>query len=146
LHSIPTRRSSDLVVTKDTTIILTKSIGVEQAFVKDYTGENIDTAKSELEDLGFKVETKEVDSKKSKDTIVKQSYKNVQLPVDSTIYFNISNGKKEKSDSDEENSKDEDKDDEDSLSDKTYNQTVYIPFTGSDSKKGQKVEIFIKDK
>ena len=134
------------VVPKDTTIILTKSIGVEQAFVKDYTGENIDTAKSELEDLGFKVETKEVDSKKSKDTIVKQSYKNVQLPVDSTIYFNISNGKKEKSDSDEENSKDEDKDDEDSLSDKTYNQTVYIPFTGSDSKKGQKVEIFIKDK
>ncbi|WP_416349686.1 Stk1 family PASTA domain-containing Ser/Thr kinase [Mammaliicoccus lentus] len=134
------------VVPKDTTIILTKSIGVEQAFVKDYTGENIDTAKSELEDLGFKVETKEVDSKKSKDTIVKQSYKNVQLPVDSTIYFNISNGKKEKSDSDEENSKDEDKDDEDSLSDKMYNQTVYIPFTGSDSKKGQKVEIFIKDK
>ncbi|WP_210618249.1 Stk1 family PASTA domain-containing Ser/Thr kinase [Mammaliicoccus lentus] len=134
------------VVPKDTTIILTKSIGVEQAFVKDYTGENIDTAKSELEDLGFKVETKEVDSKKSKDTIVKQSYKNVQLPVDSTIYFNVSNGKKEKSDSDEENSKDEDKDDEDSLSDKTYNQTVYIPFTGSDSKKGQKVEIFIKDK
>ncbi|MGO1987817.1 MAG: Stk1 family PASTA domain-containing Ser/Thr kinase, partial [Mammaliicoccus vitulinus] len=37
-------------------------------------------------------------------------------------------------------------DDNDSIRDKTYTQSVYIPFTGSDEKKGQKVEIFVKDK
>nr|WP_263313544.1 Stk1 family PASTA domain-containing Ser/Thr kinase [Mammaliicoccus sp. Marseille-Q6498] len=135
------------VVPKDTTIILTKSVGVQQVFVKDFTGENIDNARSELEDLGFTVETKDVDSDKDEGTILKQSIKNVQLPVDSTIYFDVSNGKKEKSDSKKDKSKpDKSSDDsKDSVEDKTYTQTVYIPYTGSD-KKGQKVEIFVKDK
>ncbi|GGI41701.1 Stk1 family PASTA domain-containing Ser/Thr kinase [Mammaliicoccus stepanovicii] len=132
------------VVPKDTTLILTKSIGVKQEYVKDYTGENIDTAKSELESLGFTVETKDIESNEEKGTILKQSYKDVQLPVDSTIYFNVSNGEKKKTNTDNKNSKN--KDDKDSLQDKTYTQSVYIPFTGSDDKKGQKVEIFIKDK
>lgn len=132
------------VVPKDTTLILTKSIGVKQEYVKDYTGENIDTAKSELESLGFTVETKDIESNEEKGKILKQSYKDVQLPVDSTIYFNVSNGEKKKTNTDNKNSKN--KDDKDSLQDKTYTQSVYIPFTGSDDKKGQKVEIFIKDK
>ncbi|WP_314347622.1 Stk1 family PASTA domain-containing Ser/Thr kinase [Mammaliicoccus vitulinus] len=132
------------VVPKDTMIILTKSIGVQQEYVKDYTGEDISTATSELESLGFKVETKDVDSDEPADTIVKQSYKNDQLPIESTIYFDVSKGKASKTDKDK--SKDKSDDDNDSIRDKTYTQSVYIPFTGSDEKKGQKVEIFVKDK
>lgn len=138
------------VVPKDSLIILTKSVGVEQVYVKDYTGEDISSATAELEEAGFEVETKEVDSDQPSDTIVKQSFKNGQLPVDSTIYFDVSNGKNDADDSDKEKSSDKkddkSKDDKNSMTDKTYTQTVYIPFTGSDSKKGQKVEIFVKDK
>lgn len=135
------------IVPKETTIILTKSVGVEQVFVKDYTGEDIDTAKNELEDLGFSVEEKEVDSEEEEGIITKQSFKNVQLPVDTTIYFNVSNGSEANKDS--QSSKDDDKDessDNTNARDKTYTQSVYIPFEGEDSKKGQKVEIFVKDK
>ncbi|WP_323702624.1 Stk1 family PASTA domain-containing Ser/Thr kinase [Mammaliicoccus sp. Dog046] len=138
------------VVPKDSLIILTKSVGVEQVYVKDYTGEDIGSATAELEEAGFKVETKEVDSDQPSDTIVKQSFKDGQLPVDSTIYFDVSNGKNDDDDSDKEKSSDKkddkSKDDKNSMTDKTYTQTVYIPFTGSDSKKSQKVEIFVKDK
>lgn len=133
------------VVPKDTMIILTKSIGVQQEYVKDYTGEEVATATSELESLGFKVETNKVDSEESKDTVVKQSFKNGQLPVESTIYLDVSKGKD--SNKDKSDDKQDDKsDDKDSLRDKTYTQSVYIPFTGSDKNKGQKVEIFVKDK
>lgn len=137
------------VVPKDTMIILTKSIGVKQEYVKDYTGEEISKATSELEALGFKVEQSEVESDEPADTIVKQSFKDGQLPVESTIYFDASKGEDKDSNSDKsDKSDDKDKKDEsdDNARDKTYTQSVYIPFTGSDSKKGQKVEIFVKDK
>ena len=137
------------VVPKDTMIILTKSIGVKQEYVKDYTGEEISKATSELEALGFKVEQSEVESDEPADTIVKQSFKDGQLPVESTIYFDVSKGEDKDSDSDKSDDKDKkDKKDDnnDNARDKTYTQSVYIPFTGSDSKKGQKVEIFVKDK
>lgn len=137
------------VVPKDTMIILTKSIGVKQEYVKDYTGEEISKAISELEALGFKVEQSEVESDEPADTIVKQSFKDGQLPVESTIYFDASKGEDKDSNSDKsDKSDDKDKkdDSDDNARDKTYTQSVYIPFTGSDSKKGQKVEIFVKDK
>lgn len=137
------------VVPKDTMIILTKSIGVKQEYVKDYTGEEISKATSELEALGFKVEQSEVESDEPADTIVKQSFKDGQLPVESTIYFDVSKGEDKDSNSDKsDKSDDKDKkdDSDDNARDKTYTQSVYIPFTGSDSKKGQKVEIFVKDK
>ncbi|MEB8206547.1 Stk1 family PASTA domain-containing Ser/Thr kinase [Mammaliicoccus sciuri] len=137
------------VVPKDTMIILTKSIGVKQEYVKDYTGEEISKATSELEALGFKVEQSEVESDEPADTIVKQSFKDGQLPVESTIYFDASKGEDKDSNSDKSDKSDdkEKKDDsDDNARDKTYTQSVYIPFTGSDSKKGQKVEIFVKDK
>lgn len=134
------------VVPKDTMIILTKSIGVKQEYVKDYTGEEISKATSELEALGFKVEQSEVESDEPEDTIVKQSFKDGQLPVESTIYFDVSKGEDKDSDSDKSDDKDKKDDNNDNARDKTYTQSVYIPFTGSDSKKGQKVEIFIKDK
>lgn len=134
------------VVPKDTMIILTKSIGVKQEYVKDYTGEEISKATSELEALGFKVEQSEVESDEPADTIVKQSFKDGQLPVESTIYFDVSKGKDKDSDSDKSDDKDKKDDNNDNARDKTYTQSVYIPFTGSDSKKGQKVEIFVKDK
>lgn len=137
------------VVPKDTMIILTKSIGVKQEYVKDYTGEEISKATSELEALGFKVEQSEVESDEPADTIVKQSFKDGQLPVESTIYFDASKGEDKDSNSDKsDKSDDKDKkdDSDDNARDKTYTQSVYIPFTGSDSKKGQKVEIFVKDK
>ena len=134
------------VVPKDTMIILTKSIGVKQEYVKDYTGEEISKATSELEALGFKVEQSEVESDEPADTIVKQSFKDGQLPVESTIYFDISKGEDKDSDSDKSDDKDKKDDNNDNARDKTYTQSVYIPFTGSDSKKGQKVEIFVKDK
>ncbi|MFE8113350.1 Stk1 family PASTA domain-containing Ser/Thr kinase [Mammaliicoccus sciuri] len=140
------------VVPKDTMIILTKSIGVKQEYVKDYTGEEISKATSELEALGFKVEQSEVESDEPADTIVKQSFKDGQLPVESTIYFDASKGEdkdsnSDKSDkSDKSDDKDKKDDSDDNARDKTYTQSVYIPFTGSDSKKGQKVEIFVKDK
>ncbi|MBG9209812.1 MULTISPECIES: Stk1 family PASTA domain-containing Ser/Thr kinase [Mammaliicoccus] len=137
------------VVPKDTMIILTKSIGVKQEYVKDYTGEEISKATSELEALGFKVEQSEVESDEPADTIVKQSFKDGQLPVESTIYFDVSKGEDKDSNSDNsDKSDDKDKkdDSDDNARDKTYTQSVYIPFTGSDSKKGQKVEIFVKDK
>lgn len=134
------------VVPKDTMIILTKSIGVKQEYVKDYTGEEISKATSELEALGFKVEQSEVESDEPADTIVKQSFKDGQLPVESTIYFDVSKGEDKDSDSDKSDDKDKNDDNNDNARDKTYTQSVYIPFTGSDSKKGQKVEIFIKDK
>lgn len=134
------------VVPKDTMIILTKSIGVKQEYVKDYTGEEISKATSELEALGFKVEQSEVESDEPADTIVKQSFKDGQLPVESTIYFDVSKGEDKDSDSDNSDDKDKKDDNNDNARDKTYTQSVYIPFTGSDSKKGQKVEIFVKDK
>lgn len=134
------------VVPKDTMIILTKSIGVKQEYVKDYTGEEISKATSELEALGFKVEQSEVESDEPADTIVKQSFKDGQLPVESTIYFDVSKGEDKDSDSDKSDDKDKKDDKNDNARDKTYTQSVYIPFTGSDSKKGQKVEIFVKDK
>lgn len=134
------------VVPKDTMIILTKSIGVKQEYVKDYTGEEISKATSELEALGFKVEQSEVESDEPVDTIVKQSFKDGQLPVESTIYFDVSKGEDKDSDSDKSDDKDKNDDNNDNARDKTYTQSVYIPFTGSDSKKGQKVEIFVKDK
>lgn len=137
------------VVPKDTMIILTKSIGVKQEYVKDYTGEEISKATSELEALGFKVEQSEVESDEPADTIVKQSFKDGQLPVESTIYFDVSKGEDKDSNSDNsDKSDDKDKkdDSDNNARDKTYTQSVYIPFTGSDSKKGQKVEIFVKDK
>lgn len=134
------------VVPKDTMIILTKSIGVKQEYVKDYTGEEISKATSELEALGFKVEQSEVESDEPADTIVKQSFKDGQLPVESTIYFDVSKGEDKDSNSDKSDDKDKKDDSDDNVRDKTYTQSVYIPFTGSDSKKGQKVEIFVKDK
>lgn len=134
------------VVPKDTMIILTKSIGVKQEYVKDYTGEEISKATSELEALGFKVEQSEVESDEPADTIVKQSFKDGQLPVESTIYFDVSKGEDKDSDSDKSDDKDKNDDSDANARDKTYTQSVYIPFTGSDSKKGQKVEIFVKDK
>lgn len=134
------------VVPKDTMIILTKSIGVKQEYVKDYTGEEISKATSELEALGFKVEQSEVESDEPADTIVKQSFKDGQLPVESTIYFDVSKGEDKDSDSDKSDDKDKKDDNNDNARDKTYTQSVYIPFTGSDSKKGQKVETFVKDK
>ncbi|MCD8795717.1 Stk1 family PASTA domain-containing Ser/Thr kinase [Mammaliicoccus sciuri] len=134
------------VVPKDTMIILTKSIGVKQEYVKDYTGEEISKATSELEALGFKVEQSEVESDEPADTIVKQSFKDGQLPVESTIYFDVSKGEDKDSDSDKSDDKDKNDDNNDNARDKTYTQSVYIPYTGSDSKKGQKVEIFVKDK
>ncbi|MCJ1777738.1 Stk1 family PASTA domain-containing Ser/Thr kinase [Mammaliicoccus sciuri] len=134
------------VVPKDTMIILTKSIGVKQEYVKDYTGEEISKATSELEALGFKVEQTEVESDEPADTIVKQSFKDGQLPVESTIYFDVSKGEDKDADSDKSDDKDKKDDSDDNARDKTYTQSVYIPFTGSDSKKGQKVEIFVKDK
>ncbi|WP_436870771.1 Stk1 family PASTA domain-containing Ser/Thr kinase [Mammaliicoccus sciuri] len=134
------------VVPKDTMIILTKSIGVKQEYVKDYTGEEISKATSELEALGFKVEQSEVESDEPADTIVKQPFKDGQLPVESTIYFDVSKGEDKDSDSDKSDDKDKNDDNNDNARDKTYTQSVYIPFTGSDSKKGQKVEIFVKDK
>lgn len=134
------------VVPKDTMIILTKSIGVKQEYVKDYTGEEISKATSELEALGFKVEQSEVESDEPADTIVKQSFKDGQLPVESTIYFDVSKGEDKDSDSDKSDDNDKKDDNNDNARDKTYTQSVYIPFTGSDSKKGQKVEIFVKDK
>ncbi|RIO10336.1 Stk1 family PASTA domain-containing Ser/Thr kinase [Mammaliicoccus sciuri] len=134
------------VVPKDTMIILTKSIGVKQEYVKDYTGEEISKATSELEALGFKVEQSEVESDEPADTIVKQSFKDGQLPVESTIYFDVSKGEDKDSDSDKSDDKDKNDDNNDNARDKTYTQSVYITFTGSDSKKGQKVEIFVKDK
>ncbi len=134
------------VVPKDTMIILTKSIGVKQEYVKDYTGEEISKATSELEALGFKVEQSEVESDEPADTIVKQSFKDGQLPVESTIYFDVSKGEDKDSDSDKSDDKDKNDDNNDNARDKTYTQSVYIPYTGSDSKKGQKVEIYVKDK
>lgn len=134
------------VVPKDTMIILTKSIGVKQEYVKDYTGEEISKATSELEALGFKVEQSEVESDEPADTIVKQSFKDGQLPVESTIYFDVSKGEDKDSNSDKSDDKDKKDDSDNNARDKTYTQSVYIPFTGSDSKKGQKVEIFVKDK
>lgn len=134
------------VVPKDTMIILTKSIGVKQEYVKDYTGEEISKATSELEALGFKVEQSEVESDEPADTIVKQSFKDGQLPVESTIYFDVSKGEDKDSNSDKSDDKDKKDESDDNARDKTYTQSVYIPFTGSDSKKGQKVEIFVKDK
>ncbi|WP_353462340.1 Stk1 family PASTA domain-containing Ser/Thr kinase [Mammaliicoccus sciuri] len=134
------------VVPKDTMIILTKSIGVKQEYVKDYTGEEISKATSELEALGFKVEQSEVESDEPADTIVKQSFKDGQLPVESTIYFDVSKGEDKDADSDKSDDKGKKDDNDDNARDKTYTQSVYIPFTGSDSKKGQKVEIFVKDK
>ena len=95
------------VVPKDTMIILTKSIGVKQEYVKDYTGEEISKATSELEALGFKVEQSEVESDEPADTIVKQSFKDGQLPVESTIYFDVSKGEDKDSNSDKSDKSDD---------------------------------------
>ncbi|HEV2780348.1 MAG TPA: Stk1 family PASTA domain-containing Ser/Thr kinase [Actinophytocola sp.] len=73
---------------------VTLSIGKAPATVNvpNLVGQPFDTAKSNLEGLGFKVERKDVSSDQPKDTVVDQSPKSGKAKPGSTITLSVSNG------------------------------------------------------
>jgi serine/threonine-protein kinase len=72
-------------------------VGKEQETVNvpDFTGQNVDTARANLEGLGFEVEENEVDSDQPKGTVVNQDPKNAEVPPGSTVTLEVSKGQDE---------------------------------------------------
>ncbi len=64
----------------------------ENITVLDFTGQNVDTARTNLEDLGFTVEVNEVDSDQPKGTVVDQDPKSGEHPPDTTVTLDVSKG------------------------------------------------------
>ncbi|HEV7647611.1 MAG TPA: Stk1 family PASTA domain-containing Ser/Thr kinase [Actinophytocola sp.] len=60
--------------------------------VPDFTGQNVDAARGNLENLGFKVEVNEVDSDQDKGTVVDQDPKNTKVAPGSTVRLDVSKG------------------------------------------------------
>ena len=67
----------------------------EKVDVPDFTGQNVDAARTNLENLGFKVEVNEVDSDQDKGTVVDQDPKNTEAPPGSTVRLDVSKGQDE---------------------------------------------------
>jgi eukaryotic-like serine/threonine-protein kinase len=79
-------------VSKGSQVKLIVGTEPEQKDVPDFTGQNVDTARSNLEQLGFKVEVNEVDSDQDKGTVVDQDPKNTQVAPGSTVRLDVSKG------------------------------------------------------
>jgi len=60
--------------------------------ITDYTGQQYDVAKAGLEDLGFKVTKKEIDSEEPEGQVVNQRPNGGQQPEGSTVELTVSNG------------------------------------------------------
>jgi serine/threonine protein kinase/beta-lactam-binding protein with PASTA domain len=67
----------------------------ETVNVPDLTGQNVDTARTNLENLGFEVDVNEVDSDEDKGTVVNQDPKNTDVAPGSRITLDVSKGQDE---------------------------------------------------
>jgi eukaryotic-like serine/threonine-protein kinase len=79
-------------VSKGTQVKLTVGKAREKIAVLDFTGQKVDTAKSNLEDLGFEVAVNEVDSDQPEGTVVDQNPKDGEHPPGTTVTLNVSKG------------------------------------------------------
>jgi beta-lactam-binding protein with PASTA domain len=72
-------------------------VGKEPAKVNvpDFTGQDVETAQKNLEELGFEVDTNDVDSDQDKGTVVNQDPKNTEVARGSTIRLDVSKGQDE---------------------------------------------------
>lgn len=142
------------VSVKKEMIEITESLGKRQVYVNDYTYKDIALATSDLESEGLKVTVIErrEDNKVKENHIIKQSPKNKEVDEGSEVKFIVSKGaseadklKNKPKDDDKDKDDEEDSSDNKQAYDKTYTQSLTIPYTGKD-KKPQKVEVYIKDK
>ncbi|ARJ51659.1 Stk1 family PASTA domain-containing Ser/Thr kinase [Staphylococcus lutrae] len=122
----------DVAVTQDK-VEITESLGKRQIYVGDYTDEDFDKVKSELEKKGLvvEVEKERASTDVKKNHIISHSPKKVNVDEGDTVRFIVSTG-----DSDSQSDK---------SIDKTYTETVNVPYTGKNGKP-QKVEVYITDK
>ena len=70
----------------------------DEVNVPDLTGQNVDTARANLENLGFEVDVNDVDSDQDKGTVVNQDPKNTGAAPGSTVRLDVSKGKDENQD------------------------------------------------
>ncbi|MGH3756607.1 Stk1 family PASTA domain-containing Ser/Thr kinase [Actinophytocola sp.] len=70
----------------------------EEVNVPDLTGQDVDTARANLESLGFQVEVEEVDSDQPEGTVVDQDPKNSEEPPGTTVNLKVSNGENDDED------------------------------------------------
>ncbi|WP_437271749.1 Stk1 family PASTA domain-containing Ser/Thr kinase [Staphylococcus succinus] len=130
-------------------ITLTESLGTKQVYVENYEKKPLSSAKTALEDKGFKVIVTEEreDDKVKKDSIISQSPKDEEVDEGSTIEFTVSKGAAKK-DTDAKKSEEDDKakdSDDDEAQTKNYTETYEIPYTGKDDK-SQEVKVYVRDK
>lgn len=129
-------------------ITLTESLGTKQVYVENYEKKPLSSAKTALEDKGFKVIVTEEreDDKVKKDSIISQSPKDEEVDEGSTIEFTVSKGAAKK-DADAKKSEEDDKakDSDDEAQTKNYTETYEIPYTGKDDK-SQEVKVYVRDK
>lgn len=129
-------------------ITLTESLGTKQVYVENYEKKPLSSAKTALEDKGFKVIVTEEreDDKVKKDSIISQSPKDEEVDEGSTIEFTVSKGAAKK-DTDAKKSEEDDKakDSDDEAQTKNYTETYEIPYTGKDDK-SQEVKVYVRDK
>ncbi|UXR72419.1 Stk1 family PASTA domain-containing Ser/Thr kinase [Staphylococcus sp. IVB6240] len=147
------------VSVKKEAVQITESLGKRQVYVKDYTYKDISVATAELEAEGLKVTVTDEreDNKVKEDHIIQQTPKDVEVDEGSEVKFIVSKGaskadklkNKPKENSSKDVSKSSTKEDDDSEDepkyDKTYTQSLVIPYSGKDNKP-QKVEVYVKDK
>jgi serine/threonine-protein kinase len=129
-------------------ITLTESLGTKQVYVDNYEKKPLSSAKTALEDKGFKVivtEEREDDEVK-KGSIISQSPKDEEVDEGSTIEFTVSKGAAKKdTDSKKSEKDDKAKDSDDEAQTKNYTETYEIPYTGKDDK-SQEVKVYVRDK
>lgn len=137
------------VSVKKEAIQITESLGKRKVHVGDYTNKDISVARSELEAKGLvvTVTSEREDDKVKENHIIQQTPKNKEVEEGSEVKFIVSKGSADKDDEDDtkDASKDSEKDKETPKYDKTYTQSLVIPYSGKDNKP-QKVEVYLKDK
>ncbi|MCS4486217.1 Stk1 family PASTA domain-containing Ser/Thr kinase [Staphylococcus americanisciuri] len=136
------------VSVKKEEVVITESLGKRKVYVDDYTNKDIRTVKSELEEKGLTVTVTEEreDEKVKKNHIIQQTPKKKEVEEGTEVKFVVSTGSDDQDkEDDKDTSSDTSKDKEQPKYDKTYTQSVVIPYSGKDNK-AQKVEIYVKDK
>ena len=132
----------NVVVTKDA-VQITESLGKRQIYVDDYTNQDYDKVKQELEEKGLNVEIEKerADHHVKENHIINHTPKKTNVDEGDTVRFIISTGKEE----DDNNSEDKADRDSKTVREKPYSENVTIPYSGK-NKKAQKVEVYIQDK
>jgi serine/threonine-protein kinase len=82
-------------VSKGSQVKLLVGKAPDKVNVPDFTGQDVDTARRNLEGLGFEVKVNDVDSDQPKNTVVDQNPKNTDVEPGSTVELDVSKGQDE---------------------------------------------------